>query len=130
MSDGFTIKIKLTTQSRTMDDFVIIWFDSNLDESNEDTRNSIGQLRNIVDCIKTFTNADECIDCLQNIKDKTVFMIIHESFDRYLVLFLNLIEDMTQLHSLYIINNDHVAKFKQYKKLKVSLLKLNICTMP
>jgi hypothetical protein len=60
MSYGSTITSELTTQSRTMDNFVIIWFDSNFDESNEDTGNSINHL--------------------QNIRDKTVFMIIHESF--------------------------------------------------
>src|SRR5690349_8431569 len=41
--------------------FLLIWLDSNLDESNQDFCNSLTKLRRTVDTIETFRDVDECL---------------------------------------------------------------------
>ena len=49
---------------------VLVWLDSNIDESDGYYGNSMTQLRQIVNTIDTFTDADQCVDFLTEIKDE------------------------------------------------------------
>ena len=55
--------------SRMIERFVIVWLDSNIDESDRNYQNIIIQFQRIVDRIKTFANPDQCLDFLITIKD-------------------------------------------------------------
>ena len=47
---------------RMIQNFHLVWLDANIDEeNNEDCRNSITQLRQVVNTVNTFVDADECI---------------------------------------------------------------------
>jgi hypothetical protein len=62
--------------SRIIGNFVLIWFDPNIDTNDEDIEYSIEQLRRIVADLKTFTDINECMDFLTDIVNEKVFMII------------------------------------------------------
>jgi hypothetical protein len=49
--------------------FILIWLDEKIDESSDDYRNSIKQLRRTLNTIEIFHDTDECIDC--NMRCKT-----------------------------------------------------------
>jgi hypothetical protein len=59
--------------ARMVQNFLLLWLDGSIDEvKNDDCRNSITKLRQVVNTVNTFTNADECIDFINGIKDETV----------------------------------------------------------
>src|ERR1700722_17601404 len=49
---------------RIVQNFTLIWLDSNINESNIDFKDSLTQLRQIVNTIDTFTDADQCVNFL------------------------------------------------------------------
>jgi tetratricopeptide (TPR) repeat protein len=91
------------SRPRFIQNFVLIWLDSNINDSNKDYQNSIVQLRRIVTAINTFTDTDECIDFLTEIKVEKVFMIVSDTFAKQLV---SLIHDIHQLYSIYVFCGD------------------------
>jgi tetratricopeptide (TPR) repeat protein len=86
-------------RSRIVEDFIVIWLDSTINETNEDTHNSILQLQNIVNSFKAFRDPNQCIDFITNGTYEKVFFIISGSFGHKLV---PLIENITQINSIYV----------------------------
>jgi hypothetical protein len=57
--------------------FLVIWLDRSIDDTNnEDCRSSITKLRQVVNTVNTFTDADECIDRITDLMAKKAFMIV------------------------------------------------------
>jgi hypothetical protein len=82
-----------------MQNIVLIWLDNNIDNNSIDCCNKIAQMRSVINCINTFTDADQCVDFLTNIHDKNVCMIISGTLCENL---MPLIHDFTQLHHVLI----------------------------
>src|ERR1700723_1926686 len=62
--------------ARILQNFHLVWLDESIDEvNNDDCRNSITKLRQVVNTVNTFTDVDECIDFINNIKEEKTFMI-------------------------------------------------------
>ena len=93
---------------RVLQNFLLVWLDANFDETNDDFKNSIQQLRHIVASITTFTDAQECIDFLNEIKNEKVFMIVSGALGKQLV---PKIQVLPQLDSVYVF-----CKNKSYHK--------------
>ena len=54
---------------RMIQNFHLVWLDANIDEvNNEDDRNSINQLEQVMSTVSTFVGADECIDFITDIE--------------------------------------------------------------
>jgi tetratricopeptide (TPR) repeat protein len=106
------------TSSRISGNSVVIWLDPNINTNDEDIKYSITQLQHIVADLKTFTDADECRDFLTNIVNEKAFMIISGQLGHQI---LSLIQDISQLHSIYIFC-EHQARHeewvKEYRKVK------------
>jgi hypothetical protein len=67
--------------ARMVQNFLLIWLDGSINEvNNDDCRNSITKLRQVVNAVNTFTDADECIDFINAIKEETVFLIFSGAF--------------------------------------------------
>ncbi|CAF3454978.1 unnamed protein product [Rotaria sp. Silwood1] len=84
---------------RVLQDFLVIWLDSNVDKSKNDFKKSIQRLRHIVASVITFTDVQECIDFLSEIKNERVYMIVSGSVGRHLI---PEIYTWPQLNSIYI----------------------------
>ena len=55
---------------RMIQNFHLVWLDADIDEThNEDCRNSISQLRQVVNTVNTFVDADECIDFITDMEE-------------------------------------------------------------
>ena len=61
---------------RMIQNFHVVWLDGNIDENNDDCRNSITQLRQVVNTVNTFVDVEKCIDFIDSIKEEATFMII------------------------------------------------------
>jgi hypothetical protein len=92
-----------TTQQprrRILQNFLLIWLDANIDESNEDSHHALTQLQQIVSAINTFTTDDQCINFLTQVKDEKAFMIVSDAFSQRIIPFIH---DMSQLDSIYVL---------------------------
>jgi tetratricopeptide (TPR) repeat protein len=87
--------------NRMVQNFLLVWLDAGIDEQNyDDCRNSIAKLRQFVNTVKTFTDADECIDFITDIKEENIFIIISGTFSSGIV---PVVQDMLQVSCVYIL---------------------------
>ena len=104
---------KLYTSRRlTVQNFMIIWLDSNIDESDNDYQNSLSRLRAIVNTVYTFPNTDQCIHFVNQIKDEKVFLILSDDLVQSTV---PLFHDMSQVDSIYVFSKNN-SKYEQSTK--------------
>jgi hypothetical protein len=99
--------------------FHLVWLDGSIDEANyEDCRNSITKLRQVVNTVNTFTDADEYIDFISGIKEEKAFMICSDVFGQTTV---PVVHDNPQVSSIYIFCGNkarHEQWVKQWPKVK------------
>src|SRR6202044_4259482 len=85
---------------RMIQNFLLVWLDESIDEvNNDDCRNSITKLRQVVNDINTFTDVDECVDFTTNITQEKVFMIVSGTFSQIIV---PVVQDIPQVSCVYI----------------------------
>ena len=70
---------------QVLQNFLLIWLDTNFDESQQDFKKSIQHLRSFVTSITTFTDAEECVSFLSKIKDEKAFMIVSGSLGQQII---------------------------------------------
>ncbi|CAF4691391.1 unnamed protein product, partial [Rotaria sp. Silwood2] len=78
----------------------------------------MSQFQRIVSSIETFTDIDECVDFLTDIKDQQVFFIVS---DKTSETFVPLIHDVPQIDSIYIFYDNvvnHEQNMKEWRKVK------------
>ncbi|CAF1430534.1 unnamed protein product, partial [Adineta ricciae] len=95
---------------RIVQNFTLLWLDSKIDENNLDFKNSLTQLRTIVNTINTFTNPDECIPFLDQITDEKAFMLISGSLSQTII---PCVHHAPQLESVYIFCANK-SKYEQW----------------
>ncbi|CAF1106933.1 unnamed protein product [Rotaria sp. Silwood1] len=91
---------------RVLQNFLLVWLDANFNESNEDFKRSLQQLRRIVVSITAFTDAQECINFLSEIKTEKVFMIVSGTLGWQIV---PDIAAWPQLESIYVFYDNQVV---------------------
>jgi tetratricopeptide (TPR) repeat protein len=82
---------------------LLIWLDKNIDDNSVDYQNIVTELRRVVNTVKTFTNADKCVNFLTNIFQDSVCIIISGTLCRNVV---PLIHDVAQLHTIFIFSEN------------------------
>ncbi len=97
-------------QIRNVQNFILVWLDSNIDEYDADFKNSLTQLRRIVNTIHTFTNPEECENFLTQIKNEKAFMIVSGALSQSII---SVIHDISQLDSIYIFCGN-MSKYEQW----------------
>jgi hypothetical protein len=96
--------------ARMVQNFHLVWLNGNIDEvNNNDCRNSITKLRQIVNTVNTFIDLDECIDFITDYKEEKAFMVI---FGEISQIILPIVQDIVQISSIYIFCKNKV----QYEK--------------
>lgn len=120
----------LMSQPRIVENFIIIWLDSNINEFDDNTKKSITSLRQAVNSIKIYNDVDKCMDFLTDIEDEKVFLIVSYIFGQQII---SLFENVTQLHSIYIICNQSIENqpwIDDYKNIKGIFNKIeSICNV-
>jgi hypothetical protein len=66
---------------RMIQNFHLVWLDGSIYETNDDCRNSITKLRQVVNTVNTFVDVDECIDFITDIREKA-FLVISGEFSQ------------------------------------------------
>jgi hypothetical protein len=86
-----------------LQDFLLIWLDTNIDESTEDCQNTLVQLRNIINDVNVFTECNETVDFLTEFDDIKAFLILTSNIGQQLI---PLIHNIPQLDAIYIFYNN------------------------
>ncbi|CAF1029252.1 unnamed protein product [Adineta steineri] len=97
---------------------LLIWLDSNIDETTNDCQNTITKLRCAVNDVHTYTNGDECLELIQTIIDKKVCMIISGSLGQHI---MPHVHNMSQVDSIFIFCDNkkyHEQWTKDWPKIK------------
>ena len=72
--------------ARMIQNFHLVWLDGNIDEdNNDDCKNTITKLRETVNTVNTFTDINECIDFITDIKEEKTFIISSGEFGQTVV---------------------------------------------
>jgi tetratricopeptide (TPR) repeat protein len=103
---------------RILQNYLLIWLDPDIDESNKDCQNSLVQLRNIVNDVYTYTHIDECIDFLSNIDDQKAFMIISGTLAQKLIPNIHDIPQLEMIYVYFINQVQHEQWIKEWFKVK------------
>jgi tetratricopeptide (TPR) repeat protein len=96
--------------------FHLVWLDGSIDETNDDCRNSITKLRQVVNTVNTFVDVDECIDFINGIKEERAFVIFSGALGKTTV---PMVHDKPQVNTIYIFcgNKGHHEKWaKEWPK--------------
>ena len=108
----------ITSNRRIVQNFLLVWLDSNIDETEADCRNTITHLRRIVNAINLFTKTDQCISFLTQIKNEKAFLIISGTLGKTI---MSTIHEISQLDSIYIFcekRSSHEQWVKNWSKIK------------
>ncbi|CAF1585481.1 unnamed protein product [Adineta steineri] len=101
-----------------MQNVLLIWLDSNIDETSHDCQNTITKLRCAVNDINTFTDANQCFEFIETVVDKKACIIISESLGQQTV---PRVHSMSQVDSIFIFcgNRKHHEQWvKNWPKIK------------
>jgi tetratricopeptide (TPR) repeat protein len=103
---------------KMIENLLLIWLDSNIDDDSADCRNTIIQLRCAVNSINTYTDGEECIQFLESMNNENACMIISGSLGQHIV---PRIHNMSQVDSIFIFCGNkkrHEQWAKKWPKIK------------
>ncbi len=100
------------SNARMVQNFHLVWLDGSIDETNDDCRNSITKLRQVVNAVSTFVDVDECIDFINGIQEERAFVIFSGALGKIAV---PMVHDKPQVNTIYIFcgNKGHHEKMGQ-----------------
>jgi tetratricopeptide (TPR) repeat protein len=98
--------------ARMVQNFHLVWLDGSIDETNDDCRDCITKLREVVHTVNTFVDADDCIDFITDIEEN-VFVVISEQFSEDVI---SIIQNISQVYCIYIFYETNVPYQKRTKE--------------
>jgi tetratricopeptide (TPR) repeat protein len=114
------------TGIRQLQNVLLIWLDNNIDDNNEDCRNTVTELRRVVNDVNTYTDGDQCIQFINTINNNKVCMIISGSLGQLIV---PRVHDMSQVDSIFILcgnTTSHEQWAKEWPKIKGVFTKISL----
>ena len=97
---------------RMVQNFHLVWLDGSIDETNDDFRNSITKLREVVNTVNTFVDADQCIDFITDLEEMA-FMVISSDFSQSMI---SIVQGIHQVSRTYIFCKNNVSYEKPDKE--------------
>ncbi|CAF0903752.1 unnamed protein product [Adineta steineri] len=101
-----------------MQNVLLIWLNSNINECNADCNNTIKQLKHVVNNVNIFTDGKECAEFIKTINNNKVCMIVSDSLEKHIVPHVH---DMSQVDTIFIYCNGqewHKQWVKEWPKIK------------
>ncbi len=94
------------------EDFIIVWLDENMDKTTDyfDTRQ---HLRYIVQYLRTFNDADECVDFISSQQTDNIFFLVSETVGKIVI---PLAYELSQIIRIYILCKLEDDRYQHYSK--------------
>ncbi|CAF1417153.1 unnamed protein product [Adineta steineri] len=101
-------------RQRMAHNYLLLWVDNSIGQTNEDYENTLGQIQNITGGVNDFTQRDACIDFLTDAQEdiKSILIVNDTMFEQI----MPLINDIPQLDGVYIFNNIKTLYEQRAKK--------------
>ncbi|CAF2064618.1 unnamed protein product, partial [Rotaria magnacalcarata] len=84
---------------RMIQNYLVLWVDGNIDENNEDCRNTLAQLRSVVSDVSMCKTPQQCVEFLNEIDDGKAFIISSGALGQHLVADIH---GMPKVDAIYI----------------------------
>ncbi|CAF0725879.1 unnamed protein product [Adineta steineri] len=101
-------------RQRMAHNYLLLWEDISINQTSENYENTLKEIRSVTGDINVFTQRDECIDFLtdaqENIKS---FLVVKDIMSEKM---MSLINDIPQLHTIYIFDDSKILSEKLMKK--------------
>ena len=97
---------------------LLIWLDSNIDENSSDCQNTITHLRGAVNYVNIFTDVEECIQFLYDMGNEKACMVISGALGQHI---MPRVHDLSQIDSIFIFCGNktyHEGWTKNWPKIK------------
>jgi tetratricopeptide (TPR) repeat protein len=109
-----------TTHTRQciVQNFLLVWMDAKINQSSADCQNALAQLRNVVNDIHLFTEPDQCVDFLTDIKDMNAFLIADGSLGQQIIPHMHDIPQLDVIHIFCANKSRHEEWTKKWAKIK------------
>ncbi|CAF0903085.1 unnamed protein product [Adineta steineri] len=99
---------------RIAQDYSLLWLDESMEEANKDYQDIWTQLKTLTDNVNVFTQRDVCIDYLTDAQEEVkYFLIVKDTMCQQI---MPLINDIPQLHGIYISNDTKILPEEWTKK--------------
>jgi hypothetical protein len=99
-----TTTVNLSMMSN-LETFTCLWLDQNVD-STQDNRDTLQELRQVINHLRTFRNSDECEEYIRKITQEKIVLIVSGSLGRQVVPRLH---DLPQFSACYVFCQDKKA---------------------
>jgi tetratricopeptide (TPR) repeat protein len=114
-----TIQSARRRNARLLQNFILVWLDSSIDEVNDKNyRDIITKLQQVVNAVETFADADECIDFITDLKEEKIFLILSETMVQTIV---SVVDEIPEVSSIYIFSEgrtQHKEWVEQQRKIR------------
>ena len=121
-------RISLLPVGHSMQDVFLIWLDNSINECNQYYHQTVSQLRQVVNTVRTFTDANQCIEFIKTIVDQKIYLIISGSLGQQL---MPTIHNISQVDSILIFCGNkahHELWSKNWPKIKGVFIQMpSIC---
>ncbi|CAF3801014.1 unnamed protein product [Adineta steineri] len=87
-------------RQRITQNYLLVWVDASIEETNKDCQDTLAQLKNVVNDVIPSTKSDQCVQTLKRFDHETAFVITSDSLGQQLV---SEIHDMPHLDTIYIL---------------------------
>ncbi|CAF0716866.1 unnamed protein product [Adineta steineri] len=91
------------SRQRTAQNYLLVWVDASIDETNKDCQDTLAQLKNVVNDVSLCTQPDQCVQVLNQFDHERAFVITSGSLGQHLV---PEIHDVPHLDAIYIFCGD------------------------
>ncbi|CAF2038997.1 unnamed protein product [Rotaria magnacalcarata] len=108
----------MPSRRRMAQNYLVIWVDGNINESNDDCRNTLAQLRAVVSDVNVCTTLEQCDQLLNEIDDGKAFIISSGALGQHLVAGIH---NMAQVDAIYIFCGNkarHESWSKDWPKIR------------
>ncbi|CAF3436557.1 unnamed protein product, partial [Rotaria socialis] len=108
----------MPSRRRMAQNYLVIWVDGNIDENNDDYRNTLAQLCTVVSDVNVCTTPEQCIEFLNEIDDGKAFIISSGTLGQSLV---NDIHSIPKVDAIYIFCGNkarHESWSKNWPKIR------------
>ncbi|CAF3966410.1 unnamed protein product, partial [Adineta steineri] len=105
-------------RQRMAPNYLLVWIDASIDETNMDCQETLAQLKNVIDHVTLCTDPDRCIQVLNKVDKERAFVITSCLLSQHLV---PEIHGMLQLEAIYIFcgdNSEHQKWTQNWAKIK------------
>ncbi|CAF1320007.1 unnamed protein product, partial [Rotaria magnacalcarata] len=108
----------ISPRRRMFQNYLVIWVDGSIDETNEDCRNTLAQLHAVVSDVNVCTTPEQCVEFLNEIDDGKAFIISSGALGQHLVADIH---GMPTVDAIYIFCDNkerHESWSKDWPKIR------------